>query len=67
MTKYCPHLNDVPNYVQQGQASSQPAVLTNPFPDPQQMVAQDFAPPSGGDSSSSTTILMADVVIGISI
>jgi hypothetical protein len=34
MTKYCPHLPDVHNYVKQGQPSSQPVVLTNPFPAP---------------------------------
>ena len=66
MTKDCPHLPDVRNYVKKGQPSSQPAVLTNPFPPPQKMVSQAFAPPSGGASSSFSTILMTDVVIGIS-
>jgi len=66
MTKYCPILTNVRNYVKQGQPSSKPAVLTNPFPSPKQMVAQALTPPSAGASSSSTTILMDDVVIGIS-
>ena len=64
MTKDCPCLPDVHNYVKQGKPSSQPAVLTNPFPAPQQMVAQAPAPPSRGASSSSATILMTDTVIG---
>ena len=34
MTKYCPHLLNVRNYVKQGQPSSQPMVLTNPSPAP---------------------------------
>ena len=64
MTKDCPRLNDVRNYIKQGQPSSKPAI--NPFPALQQMVAQAPAPPFRGASSSSATILMADVVIGIS-
>ena len=66
MTKDCPRLPDIQNYVKQGQPSSQPAVLTNPFPTPQQMVAQAPTPAFGGASSSSATILIADVVIGLS-
>lgn len=64
MTKDCPRLPNVGNYVKQGQPSSQPAILTNPFPTPQQMVAQATTPPSGGASSSFATILMTGVVIG---
>jgi len=66
MTKYCPHLPDVCNYVKQGKLSSQPVVLTNPFPSPQHMVSQAAAPPSGGASSSSVTILMIDAIICLS-
>ena len=66
MTKDCPRLPDIQNYVKQGQPSSQPAVLMNPFPAPQQMVAQATDPPSGGASSSFATILMTNVVIGLS-
>ena len=66
MTKDCPRLLNVGNYIKQVQPSSQLAVLTNPFPAPQQMVAQAPIPPSGGASSSSTTILMIDTVIGLS-
>ena len=66
MTKDCPHLPDVRNYVNQGQPSSQPMVLTNPIPTPQQMVAQAPIPPSRGASSSSSTNLMTDAIIGIS-
>lgn len=66
MTKYCPHLNDDHNYVKQGQPASQPLVLKNPFPAPQQMVAEAPAPPSGGALSSSATISMVDTLIGIS-
>lgn len=66
MTKDCPCLPNVHNYVKQGQPSSQPTLLTNPFPSPQQMVSQDTTPPSGGASSSSTTILMTDAIIGLS-
>ena len=66
MTKYFPRLPDVHNYVNQGKPSSQPTILTNSFPSPQQMVSQDTVPPSRGVSSSSATILMTDVVIGIS-
>jgi hypothetical protein len=51
MTKDCPCLLDVRNYVKQGQPSSQPMVLTNLFPALQQMVSQDPIPPSGGASS----------------
>ena len=66
MTKDCLHLLDIQNYVKQGQPSSQPAVLTNLFPAPQQMVAQSHAPASDSASSSSTMSLMMDVVIGLS-
>lgn len=66
VTKYCPHLGDVQNYVKQGQPSSQLAVLRNLFPAPQQMLDQVPCPPSGGASSSSTTILMDNALIGIS-
>ena len=48
MTKDCPHLNDVHNYVKKGQPSSQLAVLTNRFLAPQQMVARASSPPSRG-------------------
>ena len=66
MTKDCPRLPDIQNYVKQGQPSSQPVELTNHFPTPQQMVDQYLAPPSGGASSSYATILMVDMVIGLS-
>lgn len=66
MTKDCPCLPDIQNYVKQGQLSSQLVVLTNPFPSLQQMVAQATAPTFSGASSSSATILMTDVVIGLS-
>ena len=66
MIEDCPHLPNVRNYIKKGQPSSQPAVLTNPFLAPQQMVAQAPIPPSRGASSSSATILMIDVVIGLS-
>ena len=66
MTKYFLHLPDVRSYVKQGKPSSQHAILTNPFPAPQQMVSKASVPPSGGDPSSSTTILIIDIVIGIS-
>lgn len=66
MTKDCPHLPDIQNYVKQGPPSSQPAILKNPFPAPQQMVAQAPAPASDSASSSSATILMTDAVIGLS-
>ena len=48
MTKDCPRVLNVHKYVKQGQPSSQLVVLTNPFPTPQQMVAQAPAPQSGG-------------------
>ena len=51
MTKDCPHLLDDCNYVKQGQPFSQPAVLTNPFPTPQQMVSQATIPPFDDTSS----------------
>ena len=38
----------------------------NPFPSPQQMVAQVTAPPSGGGSSSFATILMTDIFFCLS-
>ena len=66
MTKDCLCLPDVHTYVKQGQPSSQPAVLTNLFPAPQQMVVQATAPPLGGAFSSSAIILMIDAVIGLS-
>ena len=65
-TQDCPRLPGIQNYVKQGQRSSQPAVLTKPFPAPQQMVAQAPAPASDDASSSSATILMTDAVIGLS-
>ena len=46
MTKDCPLLPDVHNYINQGQPCSQPAVLTNHFLAPQPMVAQAHVPPS---------------------
>jgi hypothetical protein len=66
MTKDCPHLPDVHNYIKHGQPSSQPAVLTNAFLAPQQMVAQAPIPPSRDASSSFATILITHIVIGIS-
>ena len=66
MTKYYPCLLDVCNYVKQGQSSSQCEVPTNPFPAPQKMVSQVPSPLSGASSSSSNTILMVDMVFGIS-
>ena len=66
MTKDCPRLLDIQNYIKQEKPSSQLAVLTNPFPTPQQMVAQAPAPASGKASSSSATILMTDVVVSLS-
>ena len=66
MTKDCPFLTYVCNYVKQEQPSSQPVVLTNPYPAPQQMVSQASAPPSRGASSSSVTILMADAIACLS-
>ena len=66
MTKDCPRLPDIQNYVKQGQPSSQPTVLTNPFPALQQIVSQATSPRFDGVSSSSTTILMTNVVIGLS-
>ena len=65
-TQDCPRLTNIQNYVKQGQPSSQPAVLTNPFPTPQQIVAQALALAFGGASSSSATILMTGTVIGLS-
>jgi hypothetical protein len=67
MTKDCPRLTDVRNYVKQGEPSSQPVVLTNPFPSLQQMVSEVPTPSLRGASSSSSTILMTDAIIGISI
>ena len=66
MTKYCPHLPNVCNYTKKGQPSSQPVVLTNHFPAPQQMLAQSPIPPSRGASSSSATILMTNNLICLS-
>ena len=65
-TQDCPHPSDVQNHVKQGHPSSQPAVLTNPFPAPQQVVAQVPTPASNEASLSSATILMTDIVIGLS-
>jgi hypothetical protein len=65
-TQDCPCLPDIQNYVKQEQPSSQPTVLTNPFPALQQMVAQVPTPASSDASSSFATILMIDVVISLS-
>ena len=51
MNKDCPRPLGIRNYVKQRQPSSQPAVLTNPFPSPQQMVTQASAAPFRGTPS----------------
>jgi hypothetical protein len=50
-TKYCPHHEEVTKFVK---GTSQPTVLTDPFPpQQQQMVAQTPAPPQGGNTGHS--------------
>jgi len=66
MTKDCLGLPDVRNYVKQEKPFSQLVVLTNHFPSPQEMVAQAPIPPYGCASSSLATILMTDILIGLS-
>jgi hypothetical protein len=54
----CPHLVEVHQYLKRGGSPSQPVVLTNPFPQQQQMITQVPAPPPNGNAESSTTNVM---------
>lgn len=69
-TKDCPHLVKVHQFLEQGSYSSQPAVLTNPFPPRhQQMVSQNPGnhqghPPQGG-APSNANIMMLNFMIGL--
>jgi hypothetical protein len=70
-TKYFPHCEEVAKFMK---GTSQPVVLTNPFPiQQQQMVAQNHVPPQGGnavhphhkDASLSAQVLMCNGPISL--
>jgi len=69
--KYCPHREEVKNKLK---GTSQPVVLTNPFPTQQQkIIAQNPTPPQGsnvghphhGDVSSSTQVFVCKETISL--